>query len=138
MEKQEKPVPAAGTLTVTTLIHAADYHDRMEMRYSCRYAQENGVHRLKYDDAENGFTVVKIQPDGEITIRRAGAAPIVLRQDYAHRVDYTTPYGVIPMVFTLQSASVNLSEDGGCVRYVSRVEIDGEPQLNTVTMELHL
>ena len=124
------------TLKIATSIHADDYDDVIEVTAPCRYSFADGVHRLGYDDEENGFTVVKITPDGGIQIRRSRSFPILLLQGYAHSVDCETPYGAIPMVFTLQSAHCSLTGRGGRVEYVSQVEIDGAPQINRVVMEL--
>lgn len=126
----------AYTLHITTVIHADDYNDRMEISYPCAYSCENGTHRLKYDDADNGLTVCRISPDGEIRISRRRSASLLLRQGYAHRVDYPTPYGTIPMTFTLQSAVCTLSPQGGALDYLSLVHIDGDCQQNRVIMEL--
>ena len=123
-------------LKIVTSIHADGYDDAIEVSYPCAYSCEDGTHRLKYDDAENGFTVFKLSPEGEIQIRRRNASLIVLREGYSHHVDYETPYGSIPMIFTLQSAVVTLSENGGRIAYVSHVHIDGEKQTNSVVMEL--
>ena len=123
-------------LKIITAIHADGYDDTIEASYPCAYSCENGTHRLKYDDAENGFTVFNLSPEGEIQIRRRNAAPIVMREGYSHHVDYETPYGSIPMIFTLQSATAALDENGGRIAYVSHVHIDGEQQINRVTMEL--
>lgn len=123
-------------LKIATSIHADDYDDEMEVSCPCRYSFADGVHRLKYDDEENGFTVIKITPDGEIQIRRRRSFSILLRKGYAHNVACETPYGTIPMVFTLQSADCSLTERGGRVEYVSQVKIDGAAQINRVIMEL--
>ena len=124
------------TLRIVTVIHADDYDDTVEAEYPCAYSCQDGTHRLKYDDADNGFTVFKFTPEGEIQIRRRQSSPIVMREGYSHQVDYETPYGSIPMCFALQSAVSSLSEAGGRVEYTAKIHINGEPQINRVTMEL--
>ena len=124
------------TVKIFTEIKAEDYDDHLEVCYPCAYSCENGVHRLKYTDEEAGFTVVKILPDSRIEIRRKNSFTIILQNGLTHRVDSETPYGSIPMSFTLLEASHTLSEEGGTVEYTSRVHIDGEPQTNKVTMLL--
>lgn len=124
------------TLTISTVIHAEDYDDTIHVSYPCRYTCEDGIHRLKYTDDEAGFTVIKLLPDGEMQIHRSRSFPITLRQDAPHHAVYETPYGAIPMVFTLESIKLSLSEDGGHIDYVSGVEINGAQQVNRVSMKL--
>lgn len=124
------------TLKIATSIHADDYDDTIEVSYPCAYTFDNGTHRLKYDDEENGFTVFKVLPNGEIEIRRRNSFTIIMREGYSHSVDCETPYGSIPMQFTLQSANHSLSEKGGQLEYIAHVYIDGVLQENRVTMEL--
>lgn len=124
------------TLKITTSIHADDYDDRIEVSYPCTYSFDNGTHRLKYDDEENGFTVCKVLPDGEIQIRRRKSFTIIMREGYSHSVDCETPYGSIPMRFTLQRTNHSLGHDGGQLEYIAHVHIDGVLQENRVTMEL--
>ena len=123
-------------LKIFTAITADDYSDSIEAAYPCRYSFEDGVHRLKYTDDEAGFTVIRISPEGTIEIRRRGSFTIILQKDFVHSVDCETPYGSIPMTFTLLDASHTLSEDGGSLEYTSSVHIDGQPQINKVTMLL--
>lgn len=124
------------TLTVSTFIHADDYDDYLEGSYPCTYTCENGIHRLKYDDKETGFNVVKILPDGEIQIRRRSSFSIILRKGYSHRVDHETPYGSIPMQFELISVEGGFSPQGGHLIYRANIYIDGTKQTNHVTMAL--
>ena len=123
-------------LKIFTAITADDYSDSIEAAYPCRYSFEDGVHRLKYTDDEAGFTVIRISPEGTIEIRRRGSFTIILQKDFVHSVDCETPYGSIPMAFSLQSISHSLCEDGGMLTYTARVEIGGQPQQNQVTMLL--
>ena len=124
------------TVKIFTEIKADDYEDAFQVSYPCGYSFENGVHRLKYTDEEAGFTVVNIVPDGRIEIRRKNSFTIILQNGLTHRVESETPYGSIPMAFSLQKLSNSLSEDGGMLHYISRVEIGGQPQINQVTMLL--
>ncbi len=124
------------TIKIHTAIRSDDYDDTIEVSYPCAYSCDNGVHRLKYTDEEAGFTVVKILPDGRIEIRRRHSFTIILQDGFPHSVDCETPYGSIPMQFTLRSASHSLSEEGGMLEYTAQVHIDGQPQTNTVTMLL--
>ena len=123
-------------LKIFTQIFADDYGDSIEATYPCKYSLQDGNHRLKYTDDEAGFTVVKISPECDIEIRRKNSFTILLKKDFTHSTDCETPYGSIPMSFTLLEASHTLSEEGGTVEYTSRVHIDGEPQTNKVTMLL--
>ncbi len=124
------------TLTISTVIQSDDYDDSIEASYPCSYSCENGIHRLKYNDPEAGFTVVRISPDGSIEIRRRQSFTIIMREGYVHSVDCETPYGSIPMQFALMNASHSLHENGGTLAYAAKVHIDGQPQINTVTMRL--
>ena len=124
------------TVKIFTEIKAEDYDDHLEVCYPCAYSCENGVHRLKYTDEEAGFTVVKILPDSRIEIRRKNSFTIILQNGLTHRVDSETPYGSIPMAFALQESRHSLTEDGGMLTYIARVEIGGQPQTNQVPMLL--
>ena len=124
------------TVKIFTEIKADDYEDAFQVSYPCAYSCENGVHRLKYADEEAGFTVVKIMPDSRIEIRRKNSFTIILQNGLTHSVESETPYGNIPMAFSLQSVSNTLHEDGGMLNYISHVEIGGQPQVNQVTMLL--
>lgn len=124
------------TLRIATSIHADDYDDTIEVSYPCAYSFDNGTHRLKYDDEQSGFTVFKVLPNGEIQIRRRNSFTIIMRKGYSHEVACETPYGSIPMRFTLQSINHSLGGDGGQLEYIAHVHIDGVLQENRVTMEL--
>ena len=134
------------TVKIFTEIKSDDYEDCFQVSYPCAYSCEKGVHRLKYTDEEAGLTVVKILPDSRIEIRRKNSFTIILQNKNSftiilqngltHRVESETPYGSIPMAFSLQKLSNSLSEDGGMLHYISRVEIGGQPQINQVTMLL--
>lgn len=124
------------TLKIYTSIHSEDYDDNIEVSYPCSYSFEDGTHRLKYVDEEGGFTVFKVTPNGEIQIRRRNSFNIIMREGYCHNVDCQTPYGSIPLTFTLQDSNCTLSDHGGRFEYVSHVCIDGVMQINSVTMEL--
>ncbi len=124
------------TLNISTKIQSDDYDDSIEVSYPCSYSCENGIHRLKYTDDEAGFTVVRISPDGCIEIRRRNSFTIIMRDGYIHSVDCETPYGRIPMQFTLVTAAHSLSEIGGTLEYTANVHIDGQLQVNRVTMKL--
>ena len=103
------------SLKIYTVIRSDDYDDTIEVCYPCRYSCDNGVHRLKYTDEEAGFTVVKVLPDGCIEIRRRNSFTISLREGSPHSVYCETPYGAIPMQFTLRNASHSLSEVYQCL-----------------------
>ena len=124
------------TLHISTVIQSDDYDDSMQVSYPCSYSCQNGIHRLKYTDDEAGFTVIRISPEGDIEIRRQKSFTIIMRRGYIHSVDCDTPYGSIPMKFALLRASHSLREDGGILEYAAKVYIDGQPQINTVTMRL--
>lgn len=124
------------TLHISTVIQSDDYDDSMQVSYPCSYSCQNGIHRLKYTDDEAGFTVIRISPEGDIEIRRQKSFTIIMRRGYIHSVDGDTPYGSIPMKFALLRASHSLREDGGILEYAAKVHIDGQPQINTVTMRL--
>ena len=124
------------TVKIFTEIKADDYEDCFQVSYPCGYSCENGTHRLKYTDEEAGFTVVKILPDCRIEIRRKNSFTIILQNGLTHSVESETPYGSIPMAFSLEKASHSLNEDGGMLTYTARVEIGGQPQVNQVTMLL--
>ena len=124
------------TLHSSTVIQSDDYDDSMQVSYPCSYSCQNGIHRLKYTDDEAGFTVIRISPEGDIEIRRQKSFTIIMRRGYIHSVDCDTPYGSIPMKFALLRASHSLREDGGILEYAAKVHIDGQPQINTVTMRL--
>lgn len=124
------------TLKIFTEIKADDFEDSFQVSYPCGYSCEKGVHRLKYTDEEAGFTVVKVQPDGSIEIRRRHSFTILLQKGLTHRVDSETPYGSIPMAFSLEDVRHSLTEDGGLLHYTAHVEIGGQPQVNEVTMLL--
>ncbi len=124
------------TLHISTVIQSDDYDDSMQVSYPCSYSCQNGIHRLKYTDDEAGFTVIRISPEGDIEIRRQKSFTIIMRRGYIHSVDCDTPYGSIPMKFALLRASHSLREDGGILEYAAKVHIDGQPQINTVTMRL--
>ena len=123
-------------LKIFTQISADNYNDSIEATYPCKYSLQDGNHRLKYTDDEAGFTVVKISPECDIEIRRKNSFTILLKKDFTHSTDCETPYGSIPMAFSLQSISHSLCEDGGMLTYTARVEIGGQPQQNQVTMLL--
>ena len=124
------------TVKIFTEIKSDDYEDCFQVSYPCAYSCEKGVHRLKYTDEEAGLTVVKILPDSRIEIRRKNSFTIILQNGLTHCVESETPYGSIPMAFSLQSISHSLCEDGGMLTYTARVEIGGQPQQNQVTMLL--
>ena len=123
------------TLKISTQIHSEDYDDCIETSYDCRYLCDGGVHRLKYSDDENGFTVIKIS-DGEISVRRQNASALILREGYVHTSDYITPYGNIPMECAAREIAVELGECGGRIEYIADLVIGGTEQTNTVIMEL--
>lgn len=124
------------TIKIFTEIKADDFDDSFQVSYPCLYSCENGIHRLKYTDEEAGFTVVKIMPDSRIEIRRKNSFTIILQNGFTQNVESETPYGSIPMAFSLQKSSNSLNEDGGMLNYTARVEIGGQPQINQVTMLL--
>ncbi|MBQ9900949.1 MAG: DUF1934 domain-containing protein [Clostridia bacterium] len=124
------------TVKIFTEIKADDYEDNFQVSYPCGYSCEKGIHRLKYTDEEAGFTVVKILPDNRIEVRRRKSFTIILQNGMTYRIESETPYGSIPMTFSLQKCSNTLSEDGGMLTYIADVEIGGQPQVNQVTMLL--
>ena len=109
--------------------------------YTSERAEQKVVKLLKkvarYSGNMNMYTV----PFTEIqeTIRKKCPEDyftIIMRRGYIHSVDCDTPYGSIPMKFALLRASHSLREDGGILEYAAKVHIDGQPQINTVTMRL--
>ena len=124
------------TIHISTSIAAEDFSDSIEVRYPCDYSCSNGIHRLKYDDEQSGFTVVKILPDGTIEINRRNAFPIVYRKDIPYSAEYQSEFGAIPMTFVLLEAAHSLSENGGRLEFTAEVTVDGEPQINKTTMLL--
>ena len=117
------------TLKISTSIQSEDYQDSIEVSYPCAYSFQNGTYRIKYEDEENGFTVFKVLPEGEIQIRRRNSFTIIMREGNSYSVDCETPYGTIPMTFTLQNSSCTLGEQGGGFEYTAQVEIDGAAQI---------
>lgn len=123
-------------LKISTQIHSEDYDDSINVTYPCKYSFENGIYRLKYTDNETGLTIIKVSDDNEINIHRQNSFPIVLREGYLHKVDYTTPYGNIPIEITAQNINCMLNEQGGRLEYMAKMLIGGASQTNTVAIEL--
>ena len=124
------------TIQIITDISADDYSDSIDVSYPCGYSFDGQIHRLKYNDEQAGFTVVKILPDGGIEIRRRNSFTIFYRKGIPHSVSYESDCGTIPMTFTLLEAQHSLSENGGSLAFTARVTIDGEPQINKTLMRL--
>lgn len=122
-------------LKISTKIHSTDYDDNIENQYDCQYLCDNGVYRLKYNDDENGFTVIKIS-DGEISVRRQNTSALIFREGYTYVCDYVTPYGNIPMECTARQINIDLSDSGGRIEYTASLVIGGAEQTNTIIMEL--
>ena len=118
------------TIKISTSISADDFSDFIEVSYPCGYSFSDGIYRLKYEDDECGFTVVKVMPDGGMEIHRRNNYTIFYRKGIPHLVDYESEFGTIPMKFVLLEAEHSLNEDGGWIEFTAEVTVDGEPQIS--------
>ena len=85
----------------------------------------DGGWRLAYTD--DGVPTLLQIALSQVTLSRAGGAPMTWEVGKRHLCEYQTPYGALPLGITTENVIVSLDADGGKVALEYTLDQNGQP-----------